>query len=181
MGEARRRQHLDPTYGRVSQALRQLVASSREVYYKKYQEIGRNTAVIDELGDSIPFIRLDTLQDPTAEQVPLLQCMGDRLIQVLQTYDPEQEAILLQVWDTVAETGLVGAKMRLQLRRLAFDGSVLISQPPKSPQRSARSVEVAKAMSLAFSEPISPVLEIEVPQSILSPNPQPKPGRRLVS
>ena len=162
MGESRRRQQADPLYGKVSRALQDFAAMQQAMFLTKYQEIGRFAALIDIRRDCIPFLTLKALKSPGPENSLFRQVAGEALIAALSLYNPQQEAILLHLWDKVSEVqGEI--TLNVQLRQLSFGHlSLDPSRLPPRPQLEADdSLAIAQTVLLATSVPMGPVLSIE--------------------
>lgn len=162
MGESKRRKKLNPSYGKVSRALRDISEIQREMFLAKYRELGRFAALVDACRDDIPFITLKTLQSPGPEDSLFRRATGTALVEALNTYNPQQEGVLLHVWDELDEMK-DEITLHFQLRRLTFgqipfDPSNL---PPGSKSTADDSLAIAQSVLLGTSEPIGPVLSVE--------------------
>lgn len=183
MGDVKRRKRRNPNYSKVRRKLHDISELQREMFLAKYRELGRFAALVDPRQDNIPFITLKTLQSPASEDSLFRRAAGPALLEALSHYNPEQEGILLHLWDVVDDLQ-EAITLQLQLRRLTF-GHIPFDPtdlPPGSGFIVNDSLAIAQTVLLATSEPMGPVIEIEsLPLDPLGLAVTPIPAQRQVS
>lgn len=150
MGEAKRRRQIDPSYGTVPAALKELLTLLQSAYADQYSKVGRNVALIDEGEDTIQFITLNNLIEKAAV-VKLPPLIIAALIELLQTYDPTRSAILLHLSWNFSDTT---TKLTCRVRQLAFNGSTWhpAALVPTELDVNAGAIEFMQRICLAVSQ-----------------------------